>query len=88
MKSPAKSAAQKAELAPDKRIITKIQAERLASLAKIDAKELIGHSIADLAEKLKWRIDPELFFFPAHLRARREEGSRHWRRLSRSLRHR
>jgi hypothetical protein len=63
MKSPAKSAAQKAELAPDKRIITKIQAERLASLAKIDAKELIGHSIADLAEKLKWRIDPELFFF-------------------------
>jgi hypothetical protein len=63
MKSPEKPAAHTAERTPDKRIITRIQAERLASLAKIDAKELIGHTVADLAERLKWRIDPELFFF-------------------------
>ena len=63
MKSPEKPAGHKAELTPDKRIITRIQAERLAALAEIDAKELIGHTVADLAERLKWRIDPELFFF-------------------------
>ena len=50
-------------LAPDKRPLTKIQAERLAALTGLQAGELVKRSPADLAEKLKWVVDPQLFFF-------------------------
>jgi hypothetical protein len=51
------------DLDPDKRPLTKIQAERLGAIAKLDPGELAGRTVAELSEKLKWQIDPELFFF-------------------------
>lgn len=63
MKSTEKSSASRHDIAPDKLPLTKMQASRLASLAKIDAADLVGRSVVDLADKLKWRIDPELLFF-------------------------
>ena len=48
---------------PDRQPINKIQAQRLASLTGVSVKEITGSSVVELSEKLKWRIDPELFFF-------------------------
>lgn len=48
---------------PDRQPINKIQAQRLASLTGVSAKEITGKNVLELSEKLKWRIDPELFFF-------------------------
>ena len=53
----------RAEIAPDQRKLTTLQATRLGALTNVNAKELAGHSIAEVAERFKWRIDPDLFFF-------------------------
>lgn len=54
---------EKKEATPDRRPITPIQAKRLVSLTGVSEKEIVGKTIAELAEKLKWQIDPELFLF-------------------------
>lgn len=51
------------DLPPDRRPLTDVGAARLAKLAGVDAKELVGRPIAELAESLRWRIDPELLLF-------------------------
>jgi hypothetical protein len=52
-----------AEVAPDQRQLTSIQAARIGALANIDAKQLQGKTIADISARLKWQIHPELFLF-------------------------
>ena len=49
-------------IAPDRRQLTELQAFRLGALSGIEPKELAGVVHADLSEKFKWRIDPELLF--------------------------
>jgi hypothetical protein len=51
------------EKAPDQRILTKIQAERLSSLTGIDKAKFSGLSVSEIATKFKWQIDPNLFLF-------------------------
>lgn len=51
------------ETAPDQLKITAIQSERLSALSGVDAREIEGRTVAELSEKLRWRIDPELFLF-------------------------
>lgn len=51
------------DIPPDEVVVNPIQAERLALLTRRNAKELIGIKYGDLAERLKWHIDPELFLF-------------------------
>ncbi len=48
---------------PEERPITKIQSQRLASLTDIDAKNIVGQSLVNLSEKLRWQIDPSLLLF-------------------------
>src|SRR6266498_4019180 len=48
---------------PEQRPITAMQAERLAALTDINAKELEGNSLVQLSDKFKWQIDPEFLFF-------------------------
>ena len=48
---------------PDQLTVNKIQAERLASLTRLDAKELVGKTHLDLSDRLKWVLDPQLLFF-------------------------
>ena len=50
-------------VAPDRQEITPIQAERLSALAGLNVEDLRGATIAGLADRLKWEIDPELLFF-------------------------
>jgi hypothetical protein len=50
-------------MAPDQVKITAMQAERLAAVSTVDAREIQGRTVAELSDKLRWRIDPELFFF-------------------------
>ena len=47
-----------ASLVPDQITINQIQAERLASLTRLDAKELAGKTHLDLSDRLKWVLDP------------------------------
>jgi hypothetical protein len=49
--------------APDAVPLTRLQAARLSALTGVAVSELKEGSIAKIAEKLKWRIDPELLFF-------------------------
>lgn len=49
------------DVAPDRRLITNAQAKRLSSISGIDAKLLAGIAHADVAEKLKWVVDPGFF---------------------------
>jgi len=51
------------EIAPDQRKVTRIQAKRLAALANVSVSDLEQHTIAQLSERLKWKIDPALFLF-------------------------
>jgi hypothetical protein len=51
------------EPAPDQLKITAIQSERLSALSGVDAREVQGRTVAELSDKLRWRIDPELFLF-------------------------
>ena len=51
-------------IAPDLVKVNAIQAERLASLARLKShKELVGATHAELAERLKWQIEPHSFLF-------------------------
>lgn len=50
-------------MAPDQVKITAMQAERLAAVSAVDAREIQGLTVAELSEKLRWRIDPGLFLF-------------------------
>lgn len=51
------------EVPPDQLAVNPIQAGRLASLAGRPAKELIGTKYGELADRLKWALDPSLFLF-------------------------
>lgn len=53
----------KASATPDEAKITTRQAQRISKLAGIEAEDVHGLTIADAAERLKWRIDPGLFLF-------------------------
>lgn len=59
----ASESASRPELPPDQRKITSLQAKRLAALAGLELADVDNHSIAQLSERLKWRIDPALFLF-------------------------
>ncbi|MFO0875116.1 MAG: hypothetical protein U0575_14245 [Phycisphaerales bacterium] len=50
-----------ANVAPDRRPLTQLQAKRFAALSGATAKELVGVAHADLAEKFKWTVDPKYF---------------------------
>jgi hypothetical protein len=51
------------EVEPDRRKITEIQAVRLADASGLDAKHLVGKSIGEVHEALKWRLPPDLLLF-------------------------
>lgn len=46
---------------PDHIPLTALQSERLSAISGVSAKELVGVRPSDLAEKLKWRVDPLLW---------------------------
>lgn len=48
---------------PDQLKLTEIAAGRLAALSGVAAKQLAGQTIAQITEKLRWEIDPELLLF-------------------------
>ena len=48
---------------PDQRKLSSLQARRLGQLSGVDEKQLAGLSVAEISDKLKWRIDPALLFF-------------------------
>lgn len=48
---------------PDQIKITQLQAERLAAMSDLTAKELVGLTVADISEKFRFKIDPRLLFF-------------------------
>ncbi|TFH66841.1 MAG: hypothetical protein E4G90_01470 [Gemmatimonadales bacterium] len=50
-------------IAPDERAVTERQAVHLAKLASVDVKELVGRKIAEVHERLRWKIDPVLLLF-------------------------
>lgn len=51
------------DMTPDSRPIAQIQADRLAAISGLDAKELVGSSVLEITEKFRWRIAPELLLF-------------------------
>lgn len=52
-----------ARTAPDRTPLTKIQAARLGAMTGLNAKELTGRPVAEIAEKFRWQIDPEFLLF-------------------------
>ena len=58
-----RAAAATQPLNPDQRKLTSLQVKRLAQISGANAKELAGLNVAELSDRFKWRIDPELFFF-------------------------
>ena len=48
---------------PDERPLVPLQASRLSSLTGLPASEFENHTPAALAERLRWVVDPELWFF-------------------------
>lgn len=48
---------------PDRLPLGEIGAARLAKLAGLDAKELVKRPVAELAERLRFKVDPALFLF-------------------------
>ena len=54
---------QQKDATPDQVVLNKIQQKRLASLSGVSVKEIEGKNVAELAERLKWVIDPNIFFF-------------------------
>lgn len=52
-----------AQPSPDQQKLTARQAARLSNLSGVDAKQLQGRSVAELATDLRWQIDPALFLF-------------------------
>jgi hypothetical protein len=57
-----RKSAQFAEV-PDRRKLTATQAQRLAAVSGLEAKELVGQTVADVLEKHRWTIDPPLLPF-------------------------
>ena len=51
------------EISPDERKLTKIQAKRLAALADVKVEEIESLTHAKLIDRLKWKVDPNLFLF-------------------------
>jgi hypothetical protein len=49
--------------APDRKPLTASQSSRLAFLTGFDAKEFAGLSTVEIADKFRWKIDPEIFLF-------------------------
>ncbi|HEX8989732.1 MAG TPA: hypothetical protein VF816_17370 [Rhodocyclaceae bacterium] len=49
-----------ARQAPDEIKLKERQSQRLAALSGIEAKKLQGATVAELAQNLRWRVDPEL----------------------------
>lgn len=58
-----KKADREKAIAPDRRPITQAQAQRLSALTGVSTNEVAGLTVVELAEKLRWRIDPQLFLF-------------------------
>jgi hypothetical protein len=56
-------AASRPDSHPDQKKITSLQAKRLSALTGLKLADFANHTIAQLAERLKWQIDPELFLF-------------------------
>jgi hypothetical protein len=50
-------------LPPDQLAVNAIQAQRLSSLTRLHVKELVGRKHLELADKLKWILDPHLLLF-------------------------
>jgi hypothetical protein len=48
---------------PDEIKLSTRQAERLAKISDVNVKELVGLTVAEISEKFRFRIDPELLFF-------------------------
>lgn len=48
---------------PDQRPLTELQGKRLAELTGLSARDLTGLPVAEIQEKFKWQIDPELLLF-------------------------
>jgi hypothetical protein len=57
------SAPRRAEESPDRRAVTARQADYLAELTGVSAKELAGRQLGELADVLRWKIDPSLLLF-------------------------
>jgi len=49
--------------APDQMKLTARQAARLSKVSGVAVEQIKGHTIADLANKLRWHVDPNLFLF-------------------------
>ena len=52
--------------APDQRILTKIQTERLSSLTGIDKAKFAGLSASEIATQFRWQLTPICFCFAAY----------------------
>src|SRR3569833_3753032 len=48
---------------PEQKKITALQARRLSALTGLKLADFANHTVAQLAERLKWQIDPALFLF-------------------------
>src|SRR6478752_1036356 len=48
---------------PEDRPLSELQGRRLAALSGLDVKVLAGQSVAQLADKLRWQLDPNWLFF-------------------------
>jgi len=48
---------------PDQRKLTQLQAERLATITDLDAKDLVGLTTSEISEKFRFHIEPELLLF-------------------------
>ena len=48
---------------PDQRPLTELQAQRLGAMANVEAKLLVGLTVAQISDKFRWQIDPQLLFF-------------------------
>ncbi|GAB3387136.1 hypothetical protein [Lysobacter fragariae] len=51
------------DVAPDQRKLTSLQAQRLAAMSDLDARELTGLTTVEIGEKFRFRIDPMLLLF-------------------------
>lgn len=51
------------EVLPDQLKLGALQAERLGALNDVHAKELVGLTVAQISDKLRFKIDPRHLFF-------------------------